>query len=373
MKRIVSCLYLLLSCFYIWADEGEDLSEIPLPNCATEWTDAEAFVEDDLECADTFNSLSGSLENIGEEEIVFVMPPSRCATWWADVELLYWKAFLGDGLEYADTFNPLSGSLGNANAVNLNLKAQPGVRAKLGYVNHMCQWDTTLNYTYYHNHTQASKNGTLFPSLLFFGGPLAGITTVTSAQADWHLNFQYVDLDFGRPIWWGCSFALHPHIGIRGAWIDQQGKVAYRGGQILNGAFTIDLKNNFWGCGIKTGLDGNYQLSPCWSVFSDLSASLLWGHFNVKQIQVQAGVAQINLSEEFSQLIPTAQAALGIAWQRKISWWCPLLVLSAAVEGQYWWRQNHVERFTDSVFAIHTKKEQDLSLFGLTLKATVYF
>lgn len=305
--------------------------------------------------------------------------PIPCeSSWWVDGEFLYWKTFLGEGIEYADSVDPLAGIvLGNAEAKFLTFNTKPGARAKLGYINHVCKWDATVGYTYYHNHAHASQTGTLFPTLLSFGVPdTVVVATVANAQASWHLNFQYVDLDFGRPIWWGCFFALHPHIGARGAWINQCGNVTYSGGDLAV-TVPISLKNNFWGCGFKVGLDANYQITPCFSVFSDVSGSLLWGNFDVRQTQNIAGVNQIKLHEEFSQLNPTAEGVLGIAWQQHLGgWWCPLLVISAAVEGQYWWRQNHIERFTAGGAVgsgLHIKEDQDLGLFGLTAKATLYF
>ncbi len=256
------------------------------------------------------------------EEFDLIPPPVCHNIWWADVEFLYWRAFEGE-IDFADKFNSMIGTL-PADEQLLKFRFKPGVRVKAGYVNTNCLWDATFNYTFYTSKPHNSVTGTLFPSLNFFGSPSGGITTVTSAQMDWNLKFQYADLDLGRPIWWGDRFALHPHIGVRGASIQQHGNVKYSGGSLTTGSFLIHLKNNFRGIGFKTGLDGHYQLCSCLSLFSDVSAALLWGHFHLQQIQNQLGVNQVNLSTCFHQPTPCAQAALGVAWQKTLSRWCSL-------------------------------------------------
>ena len=167
---------------------------------------------------------------------------------------------------------------------------------------------------------------------------------------------------------------MHPHLGIRGAWIDQKAKVTYQGGGIVTGAYTVNLKNDFSGGGLKAGLDARYQIGPGGALFTDLNASLLYGNFNVKQIQNQAGVAQINLDEKFHRIAPSLQMILGVSWDWNCCWPVPMLfALSAAAEGQYWWRQNQTSYFIDSEFPIHVKSGDDLGLFGFNLRADFFF
>lgn len=250
-----------------------------------------------------------------------------------------------------------------------------GFRVEAGYFCEANCWDIACNFTHYYTHPHDAVTGTLFPTLNYFGSAQGGgATNVAIAEAEWHLHFNYFDIDLGKPLLFGCRFALHPHLGVRAAWIDQNGEVTYRGGAITSGSFLIDLKNNFWGAGLKTGIHSRYLLNPCWSLVSDLSTSLLWGLFDIEQRQNQGGVVQINLQEDIKRLIPTLQLAIGFAWERELCWYCPLrMVFSAMAEGQYWWRQNQIQRFVDSVFPIHIRNGEDLGLFGLTFKANVYF
>src|ERR1700722_3471042 len=162
--------------------------------------------------------------------------PQPSCLYWVSGDFLYWKAFQG-GMEYADTFDPLSGGLGQSDAKELHFDFAPGFRVEGGFLTRT--WDMALNYTFFYTKAKKSSDGILFPSLNYFGSPDGGLSFVTSAKADWHLRFQYVDVDFGRPIWFGCALALHPHVGIRGAWIDQKATVTYNGGSIIAGSFII--------------------------------------------------------------------------------------------------------------------------------------
>jgi hypothetical protein len=373
--------WLLILTFAPILGKGEEIVDSSGTVFVTEQTMNESFCEASqlMMEGQSYDELSPCIEYAPLTESICM--PDACYgpkthSWWLDVAFLYWKAFEG-GLEFADSFVPLAGDLSNAKAKNVTFDFKPGVRIGVGYLNLACCWDASLYYTYYHTHGHCSASGLLFPSLNYFGSTAGGAAVnVTSAQADWHLNFQYVDLDFGRPIWFKNCFALHPHLGIRGAWIHHKGRVLYAGGPgITTGAFNIGLTSNFSGGGLEAGIGTRYLFTPCWVLFGELGSSLLCGNVNVKQVQNQAGVNQINLNDSFTRLAPSAQAVLGIGWQKQVCWCrCPLLFdLSAAFETQYWWGQNRIQRFTDSENPIHVESHEDLGLLGFTLKAGVFF
>jgi hypothetical protein len=296
--------------------------------------------------------------------------PNEPCSMWISGELLYWRVFEA-GLEYADSYDQAIGDLANADAHEIRFHYKPGFRVQAGYLD-LLGLDIGASYTYYKSKESDSVEGTLFAALNYFGSDAGGdALAVTSAEADWDIHFHNIDLDIGQVLCFSC-IKLHPHIGIRGACIDQRGNFAYDGGSIVAGPYTISLKNDFWGVGIKGGFDSRFQLSECFSLFGGVASSLLYGHFKLEQIQNQAGVDQIDLTEHFHRLAPTLQANLGLSWDKRSFCGCHINI-SIAAEWQYWWNQNQTERFTSGVFPIHVIPEKDLGLFGGTLRGTIYF
>jgi hypothetical protein len=302
---------------------------------------------------------------------VFYAPqePYSC---WIFGELLYWKVFEG-GMEYADSFDIDIGDLAHAHAHNIDFDYKPGYRVGAGLLTPCCL-DFNINYTFLSSSHRDSATGTLFPTFNYFGsaeGELADPSA--SAEANWHVRFQTAELEMGRLFSPLPAFELHPHIGVQGAWIDQKGGVNYTGGVPPINPYTITFKNDFWGVGLKGGLDASLQMGGGFSVFSDLALSLLYGHFDIRQTQIQIGVPQIDLSQTFRRLSPALQAAVGLTWEPCFRNYKIPFILSAAMEWQYWWDQNQTERFTSGTFPIHLVPEYDLGLFGLTLRGTFYY
>jgi hypothetical protein len=300
--------------------------------------------------------------------------PDEPCTPWISGEFLYWKAFQG-GMEFADSYDPVLGDLANADAHEIEASYEPGFRLEAGYSS-ACFLDVAVSYTWLRSRARKSLEGIFFPTFNYFGSAQGGVADqVTSASAKWNLLFQTIDGTVGHKYGLG-SVLLHPHVGVVGAWIDQKINVAYDGApdEVFTGPFLVSMKNYFWGVGLKGGIESSYPLCGGLSLFGGLDALLLYGEFDVKQVQNQVGVTQIDLSESFSRICPALQTFIGLAWEQPFFPGCSLpFVISLAAEWQYWWNQNQTERFTSGTFAIHVVPEHDLGLFGLTLKGTIFF
>jgi Legionella pneumophila major outer membrane protein precursor len=297
--------------------------------------------------------------------------PKEPYTCWVTGEFLYWKVFQG-GMEYADSFNEAVGDLADARGHEIDFDYKPGFRVGVGLLTPCCL-DFNANYTRFYAKESESVTDTLFPTFNYFGSPQGLlIPSVASAAADWRLCFQTAELEMGRVFSPSCAFALHPHLGVQGAWIDQKAEINYVASD--GSPYNITFKNDFWGVGLKGGVDAGCQLRMGFSVFGDLALSLLYGHFDVHQVQLQIGVPQIDLSQTFWRIAPALQTSFGLAWEPICLCNCPFpFVVSAAVEWQYWWSQNQTQRFTSSSDAVHLIPEYDLGLFGLTVRGTLYF
>lgn len=218
----------------------------------------------------------------------------------------YWKAEQ-DGLEYAiDT--SVVGSDGVTANRGLNNLIQSryetpdfswdfGLRIGLGYNTPCDGWDIGAIWTYFQNgassHIEAEfdDNHTLLPIWSAFQPAFAGqapMLFATDAETFWKLDLQLVDLELGRHMWASKRLDLRPFVGLRGAVIDQDFHIAYKGGswKTLGSSGRdyndqIHLENNYWGIGVRSGLDTRWNLGCGLGLFGDLAASLIYGRFSI--------------------------------------------------------------------------------------------
>lgn len=111
---------------------------------------------------------------------------------------------------------------------------------------------------------------------------------VYQARGDWRIRFNTIDLSLGRNFFLSRRLSVKPYVGLRGAFIDQKYKVTYKALNVDNGIFFpntgMRAKNNFEGVGLRTGSDFQWHFSKQWNLFGSISASIIRGHFNLKQI-----------------------------------------------------------------------------------------
>jgi hypothetical protein len=148
-----------------------------------------------------------------------------------------------------------------------------------------------------------------------------------AASMHWKFRLDLLDLELGREFFVSKWLTLRPHAGLRSAWLHQRSKVTYSGlidesgTSVTNEQIpTIDvgLKNNFWGMGPRAGLDAQWGLGCGWSLYSELAASLLLGHFNIFEIQEPAidtttGLGVTGSSETFQEKYRAMRAAFDLA------------------------------------------------------------
>ncbi len=251
-------------------------------------------------------------------------PHIDCARVTFSVEGLYWNAHQ-DGLEFAIE-NTEAPNLAN-NQVSLNhssafyngtllhpkSKWDFGFRIGLGYDLTHDGWDITADWTHFRttaskeleadSQTSTSRLYTLY-SAIVPGTEVAGVSnlnsthvtvnpTAESAEARWKLHLDIIDLELGREFYTSKYLTLRPHMGLRGASIRQKYDIDYRGGTFTEDALTlhdeIDLTNNFWGIGVRGGLNSMWHWSRgCggdWSFYGNLALSLVYGHFSIEEYE----------------------------------------------------------------------------------------
>jgi len=292
---------------------------------------------------------------------------------YATGEWLFWKTRQG-GMEYAVARSSNTpGVFTDAVTQKIEFDWESGFRAGLGV--HLPQdgWDLFVDYTRFCADHTAQAGGSLFPLLAFQGQfPAAD---VSHAEAHWKISFQTLDLEIGRAYFLSKTLSLRPHIGLKGAWIDQDAHVHYSGGAIAAGqVYHLKFDNDFKGGGVRLGVDSNWLFGGGFSLFGNLSTALLAGFFDLEQTQVQiADTKVIDLDSDLHQVSPMLQLILGAAWDKNFQKGRYHFGLSAGFESQYWWQQNQLEHFTADTQPIFVRQNDPLSFYGLTLQARFDF
>lgn len=227
-------------------------------------------------------------------------------------------------------------------------------------------WDLASTYTWLHSH--ASRN-------IELGYLVEGTTRV-----DWKLHFNNIDLELGRNFFVSPKLTLRPHFGLKGTWQTQSFDVRSVELEYLRGFRTGNVNDtlsgysqNYWGLGIRTGLDASWMVARCFNVFGQWAFSTVWGQFTnngflsgVTTDTSGAFIENIVSNSGFSkgrihQLNGVLEMQLGLCYDYWFSDDDYRFRVSAAWENQLWFNQNHL--YQSGI----TSLKGDLSLQGLTL------
>jgi hypothetical protein len=304
-KGLAGALFTLLACSQIlaqgWKPEGQgDLPTLPAPqvlqgpSSPPTAPSKEAAAAMDSDAGESRGWLSGlSLE----ADYLFLRP--------------YRQA-----MDYA-IVNPNGGNVPDGTVINRSWDWRSAFRAGLGYRLPGGEWSLGFYYTYLHSDTSGSigapEGGVLFATLTHPGT----VEQVQTASALTSLNYNVFDLELGR--WWhpGPACAIRPFGGVRLAHIDQNFTALYDGGDANQDQVTQRL--HFNGAGLRTGIDAYCPLWGGWGLFGRASGALLGGDFHATDVETNnAGATTLtNVSDYFRQVVPVAELAMGLAWQRE--------------------------------------------------------
>ena len=130
-------------------------------------------------------------------------------------------------------------------------------------------WGVKLYYTRFHTDTEDAAAGYLTPN--FLGSRLTVPTTqdppfFQEGNIQAAIDYNVLDLDFGKSFCLSASWQLRPVLGLRGAWINQAFDSEFRGSW-SGGPKTIQwetadehVNNDFWGIGPKLGIENTLNL-----------------------------------------------------------------------------------------------------------------
>ncbi len=322
-------------------------------------------------------------------------------------EFLYWKAD-EDGLEYGTkvqglTVSKITSGIGNAggNYPNTNSTVEdlsfswnPGFRLGAGgtFGDHD-HWDLFLNYTRINNKAHGSASigasqGVILPA---WDGFILGVAS-NNASAHLHVNLNTLDLELGRDYFVAQDLAIRPHLGLRGAIIDQAYNASYNPaiGSITS---TLSMKNDFMGIGVRAGSDMMWHFCQNFGIYGQISGALLYGRFKVYEkfkgafptpsLEGSYGVTT-KLNEDFSRTRANIQAAIGFTWEEVIALGDYKLAISLGYEMSEWFDQNQMMQKMEQLFpngsgnttlpaAFLKHQDGDLGFQGGSLKFMIDF
>ncbi len=319
-----------------------------------------------------------------------------------EVDFIYWVAkqqgndfaATGNAIAVPGTENPIvSGVIieppitGSGKVYAPDTEIRPGYKVALGVNLEHGGWDVISEYTYLYSKgdksvTSNNQNSGILPIFAFtpFNSILATTSFasignsnfISAADADWSLHFNTITLELGKKINFNPFFSLRPHFGLQSSWQNQHFKTKYTvstDSSAVVGNNKVIFKQNYWGVGIRTGLDTTWKCCNHLALFANASVSGLWGHFKAKGksydtnqdpmvTQNYSNVVIMNQINSFYTLSPVVQIELGLQSNWIFSDYYQFLV-QAGWEEQIWFFQNQ-----------HSSMIADTSLIlqGLTLK-----
>lgn len=232
----------------------------------------------------------------------------------------------------------------NGKVLNFDWNYNPGVRVGYGgYFDHDA-WNFEANWTWVHfsNYQNVTvTSGNIIPTWLY-GSDIATALIGPSANAGWNGHYNVVDTWMGKPYYVSRYFIMNPLLGLRLAFIDQDYNVSYSGATAVNRS-NVQIKNNFWGLGLRAGMNTELLICKDWRFFGTLAGSLMRGHFAVNQHynipSVATSMHGANLSEHFWDTVPVLEATLGLQWGTHFNCNKNYVSVRAAYEFYEWFDQ----------------------------------
>lgn len=306
--------------------------------------------------------------------------------WYLFGDALYWHASEG-GTDWA-SFQDASNGPTQGNLHHVDFKWSWGFRVGLGVNTNHDGWDTDIYYTWFNTANSNGVGPADFTTSQVFDN-VAATDNVIDGSIDWKIDFSMFDWEVGRWYYFSPTFALRPHVGVKGGWIHQPIKFHFSSVPTEDKPGTnyyYDYGNNYWGVGGSAGFNTLWILGRTgknrdhrFCFFGDFAAALLYGHFDIKQKVdvydangelVTRPVNSFRINNIGRNLLTSmVQGDLGLSWDAPLQNDRYHFTFRVGYEFQYWLRQNQLT----TIESLHNEQvhflrmAEDLGLQGLTV------
>lgn len=293
------------------------------------------------------------------------------------IDALVWKANVG-GSEYSYTdassiaAYPLSGSFKDT-----DFGWDWGLKVGLGYNFEHDNWEADLLFTYFSssesNSVASGATGSIIPlkGAADLGSPTGGLDYCTRATSSYKFVYDNIDVELARNYFVSKNLSLRPHFGLKNTWINLTQTVRYTGGAFTLGSTFLNKDvSKFWGIGPAAGVNSKWHLCNGFSLFGDVSGSLLWGYYKVNHHENNSTAPTTNdiyLTANMHRFAPTAQLALGLAYDAYMNEDKQHIGISLGWETIYYWRVNQMLQIVDFSTRKYNRASEDVSMQGVTL------
>lgn len=264
-----------------------------------------------------------------------------------------------------------------------------GFQVGAAYFDPCGSWDVDIAWTRLHQSTSSSifdeDNGIIpltMPASSIFGFIDRASTEfgfANEAHSRWNFDFDAIDLQLGwrhQPL---CNLFLHPYFGVKAAAIRQKQHISYVGFTASELPISINnaKKNDFHGVGPSFGCGAAWEFMSGFSLYGDLSAAVLYGHFKGHEepiVTLDGNIIDVKLkSNRHNRLRPTIDGSIGLDWHFEL-FSCVKGMVGIGYEVQYWWNQWQLPASVAGTLINGGLSSQgDLMLQGLTVKAGFNF
>jgi len=329
-------------------------------------------------------------------------------------EVLFWKV-TEDGLAYGSENQevPVLATAGvsatsssgfyNAKVRNPDFDWDVGFRVGLGYDLTHDGWDLYAAWTYLrntsstHDDADSGSDSERFYTLhsASNGAPKGPAPAnaqrpfYRSAEVKWTVRLNIVDIELGREFYTSRFLTLRPFVGVRAAAFNQTLNVDYRGGTFVEGTSAvlqeIHMKNNFFGVGLRTGLNSQWMFTQEWSFYGNAAISLVYGRFEVAQGEfggeedVAGSLTTLNIEDIFRAARAITDLAFGIRYDHDFETSNYHLALWLGWEQHIAFNQNQLAHYnsitgtaytgppTPATYTTYVPENGDLTYEGFTL------
>ena len=193
---------------------------------------------------------------------------------------------------------------------------------------------------------------------------------VNPLTAKWTLSMDLADLYLVRPFYFGTAWTVDPFFGFRGGWIRQYLHVVGIFGSPLQSSF----KSGAWLLGPRGGFQSNWLLGKGFSLFGNLSASLLYTRYTTLAGKNQQDSVLLVATENGANgLTPNIDTGLGVKWGAHFSGQPAYIDFSAAYNFSVFFSQGQIGYLATTMNTTGNGSAGRLYLHGVSLATSLFF
>jgi len=397
MKKfaLLTTPFLCMSAIALHADSLGEISKVD-----SEYTQSSQMIGDS---SGQYNARpaakNGSVKQGDSREMRDITPQAPPqVTNWADpyltAEFIYWKAY-EENIHYAYT-GAISTTTANASEGRVkspDFGFEPGFKLGFGLKFNHDGWDLYGNWTWLnefdgHSHVGSGANSVAhgaYHTVTTASPGVLGDLTANTFHTDWTMHFNALDLELGRNFYISPRLTLRPHFGLKFGWVNQNYHVKMSDFSVLEGvtglippsAASVKMEQDFFGVGLRTGLDTVWYFAKHWGLYADFAFAALWSSFDTHRTDHLAGidavttlevakVQNLHVKRDLNTLTEVLELGMGFRYDTTFFLGDYDFYIQAGWEEQIWFNQN---QFLDTV----DTRTGNLTFQGLTVKTGIMF